>query len=186
MLLNDSLADQCTKASEDKAEDKQHTYRLVIDRKEQVVAVFGRITAINKILSVGVCSNDNREVVCADPEAKYTIAEHGLLEALVCAGLRDKVCNNTCDYDQGRAEEAHARYEHDDRDKDRHYGYHAELIDLRIEEHHRDGSYERDHNYIRCHDERMDESQHSAREFHNEDYRREYSDRDEVLSFQFV
>ena len=40
MLLNYSFTDQGTNASEYEAENEKYTDRLVVDRKEKVVAVF--------------------------------------------------------------------------------------------------------------------------------------------------
>lgn len=52
MLFNDSLSDDCTDASENKAENEKHPDRLVIDRKEQIVAVFGGISSVKQALAV--------------------------------------------------------------------------------------------------------------------------------------
>ena len=40
MLLNYCFAQACTDASEYEAEDEQYADRLIVDRKEKIVAVF--------------------------------------------------------------------------------------------------------------------------------------------------
>ena len=38
---------------------------------------------VNKILTIGFCCDNDREIVCTDPEAEHTITEHCLFEALI-------------------------------------------------------------------------------------------------------
>ena len=74
MLLHYCLTDNCTDAAEDKAENNEHADCLNIDRSEKVICIFCRISAVDKILTVGFSSYKDREIVCTDPEIENTKA----------------------------------------------------------------------------------------------------------------
>ena len=63
MLLYNSLADNSSDASENEAENNKDSDRLYIDRRKEIICIFSRKTAVDKILTVAFRCNKDREIV---------------------------------------------------------------------------------------------------------------------------
>ena len=83
MLFDYCLSDKRSYTAKHKAKYEQYSYGLVIYRTKKIVAVFRRIAAVCKILSVGIGSYYDRKIIGAYPETENTAADDGLFEALI-------------------------------------------------------------------------------------------------------
>ncbi len=181
MLSDNCLADICTDHAENKAKCQQNRNRFAVDRTEQRITVFRRITAVKKALAIVLCSHNYREVVCADPKAENAVTERRHLKALVAALFGNQIRDQSRKDDKRCAEPAHTSHKHDNCDQNGHDRNHAEFLDLRVKQHHRYRADQRDQHHIGCDNVRVDKAQHSAGKFHDKDQRRENADRDKVL-----
>lgn len=85
MLFHSRLSDQSADTSAYKAYYYKYSDCFIIDKSKKIITVLRRITAVKKILSVGIGSYDNRKIICTDPQTEYSVAQNGLFKALVSA-----------------------------------------------------------------------------------------------------